>query len=541
MTQAVKTVAAILINPTSVTQIVQMDVVIILRHTFTLQEVVKMDAASLSRIMVDGNASAPPRIWTESCRGPHPNGSCREAQYSSQAFSPAPIASPIPQRQPTRVVNFTTPEIHRATAHREVPAVACDIPPPQHQALPNRSLSNELISLLIGDPETSSVFLVPELFQVSMEILRNSVRLFNYVKNCKDSSSGKDKCIKIDNVDPRAFRMYLEYLTTGTVYFSPQWGQSHANARKQKWGWKACWPLLNAHILATTIGDDDYADFIMDLLRETLLPDLPMCNATISHLFAPTSTSSRASTELKRFVTDYALKGGQGNFTNVKSAVCPPLFVQNALRRSVKCTELYMNVKNSLVQEYYKRPRDSNCAPVAQVKGRCEEQENVTLHTRDADDHYTGQYVKNDTSNTPYQGEPFTNKTPPFKNPGQHGTGSISPVAHPRKHFANNSPHTSHPHITHQGQPLTNAAPPTTHPESYFTNNAPPNHTHFPNIHSRSSSSSRLSSTVPGQITGIVPTRPHNRDVDSVIERAYGLPRPGDAGHGRTPRVDSVD
>ena len=47
-----------------------------------------------------------------------------------------------------------------------------------------------------------------------------------------------------------------------------------------------CWPLVNAHILAMTIEDAKFADFIIDVLAEKL--DLKQCagKTTIKHVFS---------------------------------------------------------------------------------------------------------------------------------------------------------------------------------------------------------------------------------------------------------------
>lgn len=100
-----------------------------------------------------------------------------------------------------------------------------------------------------------------------------------------------------------------------------------------KYVWQYYWPLLNAHILGCTIGEPEFADLVMDCLRQfvTTCPDLD----TINHIFSAGGES--ISDEMRQLVVDEWLHAGnKRRDVNLDTSKFPQTFVGLALRTALE-------------------------------------------------------------------------------------------------------------------------------------------------------------------------------------------------------------
>jgi hypothetical protein len=187
------------------------------------------------------------------------------------------------------------------------------------------------VSFLIGRQDPTSRFLVPQLFQISPKLLRQSRVLRKYQRHAHIEGLGShNNMISLPNLDPYAFELYLEWVCMRTIVFPKRPGMSGCDS--DQWTWQALWPLLNAHILATTLEDSEFQEYTLRLLHEKLLPNQPVDTETIRHVFMTPNISE----ELKIFLVDHAVGEGAENFRRNMLMKYPTAFVMMAVERSVE-------------------------------------------------------------------------------------------------------------------------------------------------------------------------------------------------------------
>jgi hypothetical protein len=106
-----------------------------------------------------------------------------------------------------------------------------------------------------------------------------------------------------------------------------------------KWRWAALWPLINAHILASTLGDEGFGEYILSLLRENVVKRQTASIETITQVFGAIDVSE----DLKRFLVEEAIDSGVKNFTSDMIAKYPSAFIGMALERTVEILETILN------------------------------------------------------------------------------------------------------------------------------------------------------------------------------------------------------
>jgi hypothetical protein len=74
--------------------------------------------------------------------------------------------------------------------------------------------------------------------------------------------SGPIPCIELTSTDPRAFKIYARWLSTGFVAVPTR----HAETPFGSLSWRDCEVLVKAHILGSQYGDEKFQDRVMDAL-----------------------------------------------------------------------------------------------------------------------------------------------------------------------------------------------------------------------------------------------------------------------------------
>lgn len=189
--------------------------------------------------------------------------------------------------------------------------------------------ANPLVTLLVGRHDPNARYLIPQLFQIPVSSLCKAGFFAKY-KPWEQHGVQDSTLIRLADLDPNAFELYYEYICTGTIVFPRRIGMGGHGT--MKWSWQGCWPLINASILATTLEDPKFSDYIFSLLKEKLqrgqLADLE----TIKHVF----TTPDIDVRLKHFVLDEAIDSGFANFEINRLAGYPTFFLKIALRRMMK-------------------------------------------------------------------------------------------------------------------------------------------------------------------------------------------------------------
>jgi len=142
-------------------------------------------------------------------------------------------------------------------------------------------------TFLVGTQDLNSRYKTQHIFQSCPNLIRNSKILSKYHSSVSSPRrSDHDTIYHLPNVDPQAFHLELQCQSTRPGIWLC------ANLEK-KGSWTDCWPIVNAHILATTIEHAKIADFIIDVLAEKQDPKQCADKATIKHIFSVKGASSK--------------------------------------------------------------------------------------------------------------------------------------------------------------------------------------------------------------------------------------------------------
>ncbi|KAF2652807.1 hypothetical protein K491DRAFT_29966 [Lophiostoma macrostomum CBS 122681] len=198
------------------------------------------------------------------------------------------------------------------------------------------------ITFLVGAQDPTSRYLTPQYFQLPVEFLQHSKLLTKYQGCAHKHGSRSPPTIRLPDVDPQAFGLWCSYIAGGKPDAEDAITKGifvQSTFTKAKWRWVALWPLINAHMLAFTLGDDGFGDYILSLLREKVVKRQSASVETINHVFGAVDVSE----DLRRFLAEEAIDGGVKNFTPEMIARYPSAFVGMALERTVEILETILN------------------------------------------------------------------------------------------------------------------------------------------------------------------------------------------------------
>lgn len=216
----------------------------------------------------------------------------------------------------------------------------------------------ETIRLLVGSQTNTTPYITRRLFEIPKTTLYKSC-LYTYIiqqqspkRHGADAKPIPSSLIRLEYLDPDAFELYIDYICTGTFVYPK--GNSSSNPpppanlseifrSTHDLSWAAAWPLLNAHVLATTIGDSSFATIVMQLLRRKIDRKEKVDIETIQHSFRVGATGEEARpayNELKMFLVDEAIRGGMKNFEARRMGLYPMEFIHLALQRTVSRLEI---------------------------------------------------------------------------------------------------------------------------------------------------------------------------------------------------------
>jgi hypothetical protein len=153
------------------------------------------------------------------------------------------------------------------------------------------------LEFLVGTQDPNSRYKTQRLFRVRASLIKDSKVLSKY-KSYAPSLLGNehDPVYHLPDVDSQAFDLYLSYQPIGPYSQSPA-------KPKEKASWQEYWPLMNAHILATTIEDAGFADFIIDELAGKFDSERGADNDTIKRVFNALGISP----ELRQLLVDHGM------------------------------------------------------------------------------------------------------------------------------------------------------------------------------------------------------------------------------------------
>lgn len=195
------------------------------------------------------------------------------------------------------------------------------------------SESDPIVKLLVGKQDPKSPYFTPRIFAIRKSALQHTTLLSEYKPPGETGIIANSRLVQLPELDPAAFELYYEYLRKGKLKLSKRTGLD--TTTPNNWAWKSCWPLLNAHILSTEIGDLKFGKYILSLL-EHLLAHSQLAGSTVEHLFE----TPGASHELRNFVTDLIITHSKCNFNRPYVEYFPALFVYTALGRSIRMLRL---------------------------------------------------------------------------------------------------------------------------------------------------------------------------------------------------------
>lgn len=204
--------------------------------------------------------------------------------------------------------------------------------------------SQNMPELLLGRQNPDSPYFTRKHVRVSRDSIEAIPGLLASLQSSA-SANHDSQLLEMPDLDPQAFELLQIWRHTGNVPIRIH--SDYAALSSPEYTWQMCWPLMNAHILGSMLSVVEFADRIMDILREKLggsRPDLD----TISHLF--TSTLEGIPDVLRWFVVDQYIaatvqdekeSNGQHGVQELDVATLPPKFagmLLNALLRQVSLT-----------------------------------------------------------------------------------------------------------------------------------------------------------------------------------------------------------
>ncbi|KAF2280468.1 uncharacterized protein EI97DRAFT_455358 [Westerdykella ornata] len=196
--------------------------------------------------------------------------------------------------------------------------------------------SGPYVSLLIGRQDPNSRYLTPQLFRVPALALRYATKLSTYYVEAQ-AVVAPPRIISLPELEPTAFALYYEYISSGTIVF-PTVKNTIGGQNLNTCPWVPCWPLINAHILATAVGDARFGKFVLGLLRDKLELRQAPDPDTIMHIF----TAKDVGKDLKDFVVNQAVAHGLRKFEPEQLELYPATFLHAALDR---ISELFLNLR----------------------------------------------------------------------------------------------------------------------------------------------------------------------------------------------------
>ncbi|KAF2464596.1 uncharacterized protein BDR25DRAFT_319117 [Lindgomyces ingoldianus] len=247
------------------------------------------------------------------------------------APNPPERPSSIPEETRTEALENESLEIH-ATSTPRIGIIPSPSPPePREQDLRQEP---PFLAVYVGKNTPGSRFITQCCFHIWGFLLRDSKVLSKYLNRCCENKDHVPNII-LPDLDPQSFEIYLEWLSKGKITFPRYCGDPRDRWMRRgnrNCSWTEVVPLLNAHILGTTIEDSAFADFIMDNLGKKLLPRRMPSYNTIQHVF----TSTDVSEQLKRFVIDRSLEAGLADLRTEQTAIFPPNFLAMAWRKDME-------------------------------------------------------------------------------------------------------------------------------------------------------------------------------------------------------------
>ncbi|KAF2006250.1 hypothetical protein P154DRAFT_570315 [Amniculicola lignicola CBS 123094] len=276
----------------------------------------------------------------------------RRTSKSIEREPESPFPPPIPVNSPEKNKKKTAPRppqwgqremktVSQPTAPPPPPPTRTAPLPPSEESSPAASIhgnghtagpDGQRIPLLLGRQDPSSRFITPRLFCLHPSLLKHSPVLSKYERHSLTSEdASKIPAIQLPDLDPRAFNMYVKWLNTKRAPHNIVMQKSSPKCDNRKLSWREAWPLVNAHILATTIEDPDFADYAADALVATIEGKWPD-KRTIQHVFNTPDMSRR----LKQLIIDRAIAAGFGEFKRDEATNWPAEFTAMALEATLR-------------------------------------------------------------------------------------------------------------------------------------------------------------------------------------------------------------
>jgi len=190
-----------------------------------------------------------------------------------------------------------------------------------------------LVNLLLGPRDTSSPYFTQEFVRVPASSIPVIVDILSRPTDQASNTLESNHIRVLKDVDPQAFRMYQAWLDTGAIPWNDHSTQSHEAAPGDINTWRACWLLLNAHILGYKIGTFDFSDRIIDVLRTVVDNGVWADSDTINHIFR--ENSKDILDVLQLFVVDQCLKAGYRGISFQQTTSPPPSFTRLMLDRAL--------------------------------------------------------------------------------------------------------------------------------------------------------------------------------------------------------------
>ncbi|KAF2865649.1 hypothetical protein BDV95DRAFT_599618 [Massariosphaeria phaeospora] len=278
----------------------------------TLEQALEADSSTVpgSLLPVDKSRIAP---WTvEPVRGSQEQKGNATTKLNIQNLWPF-----VHQPSLVRVQPATPTRLHSLAPTRPPP------PPPPPTPAP--------VYLLIGKQSLTSAYLTPRLFRINAGTLSRSKILTAHIQNPQNvlatrptTGDGNNTYIHLPDLDPEAFELYLDYLDQNAI--SSKWRDGTQNEHSD-YSWMQYWALVNAHILATTLGDAEFSEYVLDLLETRLTAGQCADVKTIKHVFA----SKGASDSLKRFLVNLNIDAGAQHFRDQDTSQYPSPYILMAL------------------------------------------------------------------------------------------------------------------------------------------------------------------------------------------------------------------
>ncbi|PSN68188.1 hypothetical protein BS50DRAFT_587388 [Corynespora cassiicola Philippines] len=161
------------------------------------------------------------------------------------------------------------------------------------------------LHFLFGQKDPNSRYFTQRIIQAPSSILNRSEAFKCYIHNgLGGDANASQLTFHAPDLDANSFHLYETYKRTGVLPY--QWRDV---SLAKTVSWPQCWPLINAHIFAVTIGDIDFADYMMDVIEDRLSSAQSADLETIRHLFSKSDDSK----VLKQLVIDRCFEAALDN------------------------------------------------------------------------------------------------------------------------------------------------------------------------------------------------------------------------------------